>query len=405
MNTYKLGDLARIRSINDRSALTDLPDIDDPTGLQEAARLIYWAVCKKRVPASHPLRKQDGQPGWIWQGRIRDDVMDDLWPHLKDRMYVESERREEIVLALLRYLASSRVIICKNKGNNFNAAIYWVSDYWTPLEYTTVEEAHSEEPPEAPEEPNEPDEVGLCLPCRAGDPNCSREFPRATARMGHERYTHKVAVNDSGKVYSFEGFTSQDAEAVILDVLHSTGGLQNLRTIMHAAASADPRMIKPHVERALTDLTAGGFVESALVGSKLLYRITHTPVAQPDAEQPEVPAVMVDPEPEETVEGEFVSTASGLDEMNDLLVQSLKSLVAVSARLDRAKKEDVLKDERIAELERKLTAAEMRLVSQSNSPELARLREQVEELTQDRDDIKHRLEAWQQALQGLGVSK
>lgn len=412
----QIGDVARIRDVS--TPAPNVPDVDSPEGLQAAARLVYQVVHEK-LTAKSPVKQIDGTPGKMWQGRIQAEVIYTLWPGLDDRMYTSRERSKEIADELFSYLLKCKIMICRQRSSQYNPAVWWVSDHWSPMEVRTVQSepaaAMTTPDPVAAEEEN--------YTCRM----CSKEFKTPNSRGVHEYQMHQMAYDSEGTGYAYDlTFTTEVMESVILDVLGGVDRALTFRAVAIDSHEMDPRMGKATVERVLAGLLkqdrvrlvhGGVYPKYALAETvsdkdaetaRLLYNMgTETPAEQatPEAEEQAEEQAASEPETAESVRGDGLTTVlEGLLHIVSTAKGQLDSVAtAAVAVADHSRA-------RIAELERELHVVNTKLMTRARAPEVESLNTAVRELTaeleqvtMERDEVQRLLDNFQQALRGLGV--
>lgn len=259
----KLGDIARITPL-DKSIESELPNVDDPASLQEAAKLVHSTLAAKLdrtipTPAAYHAYHIKGRR---WSGRMRLEVMYALWPRLQDKVMVDEAERNRLCQAVFDYLRMTKTVICIQRTGVATPAVWWVSDHWTPM---TVSYVEPQTPTEAisEEDKTEPDQTAEgegTLPCR--EPDCFAVFTVGQARSGHEYNIHKMVAWPTGErfYYSADDFTTQ---YVVDEIMAALGGITKPVTFSGLVAityEKDPRLGKAVVRDHLANLVDAGLV-------------------------------------------------------------------------------------------------------------------------------------------------
>lgn len=247
-------------------------------------------------------RKHQHRPGYAWEGSVN-DVINRLWPDLKDRYLVTREESNDVKRALNRYLYQSGMLIClQNRGVTLPST-WWVSEKWNPVTVSYVRDlpvtddfaeadpgqveevvsdtettsdvgqdvspipefedalAEDEEQPlqnveDTGSEDKQVDEgeSGEYL-CR--DDGCSQSFGGAHHRAMHER-THGFRYNADGTVTRFtpgQGRSDDNVvKAALIRASREHGDWLNVETLTEMARSTNPMISKPSCYRAIKQL-------------------------------------------------------------------------------------------------------------------------------------------------------
>jgi hypothetical protein len=400
-----------VRVTNTATTSSDLPGVDTPEGLRESAHLV-WQLLTTKLNANNkaPIKQNDGVPGRTWQGKILLDVFHFIWPHMNDRMHISKTDASDLFEAVVDYLKQCKMLQCKQPGTQYNSAVWWVSDYWTPT--VNAPKNTAVEPAKATEADG--------VMCR----QCGQRCETTTSRGSHEFHAHNIAVTSTGEIVSYADFTEETADEIMLLVFGEAKEPLTLGSATVASHDIDPRMGNAACKATLARLLDQGKIQTATIGYRPTYSLAPQKAAQPEPETvPSKPVAA--PEPQyalkiSTVAPEVRTVAPVHTDLSALLDRTQKGLVnAASAISQAAVVVGTLADhcgaleEKLSLSEQKVASLKMQLIAKgaASGPEVDALRAQVQQLTEERDTAqgerdgyRDRLEKWQSALQGLGVS-
>lgn len=409
----KLGDIARITPLN-KSIAADLPDVDDIKALQASAELVH-SFLRTKITAVSIARTRDGRPGREWQGRILFEIIYKLWPRLNDRVLVTPEDARLRSGAILDYMIRCGIICCIRKTYDDVPAKWWVSDNFTPMTVSNVndretEEQVSEETEEADSEMTEIPEADGTYPCR--EPECDKSFTNATGRSGHEYNVHNMVSNADGErfYYAAGDFTPQYIVSEIVSVLNEVEKPLTFYGICSRTYARDPRLGKPIIRDHLADMVTA----NALIKSE---RGAYTYYAVASGDQLSGPiaglldavaeARQVRSEAKEEAKAAAVETSrapvptdlkSGIAYAKHVTSTALGGMKAVLDTMEELAAYAAEKDREIAGLKQRLMAAP------KASDKEKELEEELAKVKVERDLYKGKVEAFESALRGLRTS-
>lgn len=399
----KVRDIARIRDISDRSISTELPDVDNPEGLEDCAKLIHEKVkgILDRTVPTVPVKHRNGCPGRHWHGRMRLEVMFDLWPRLQDPVLVSEELRNDICGKLYDYLRSSGAMICVQRTNQFNPAVWWVNNHWTPMQVSHISDR---EDPAAVEEAAP--EADGAYPCR--DKDCTVAYTTPSGRSGHEFNVHRMVAKDETPLYLDDpGFTAEYIVDTIVKQLREAAQPLTFNGVATLVYNGDPRIGKTVTSSTLDALLKTNVVRLTNRGRWQAYELVPkgeeaavattdlTDVPVEDIEVAVGPS-LVDMPLGDLLEDMRKNMAQGVTYMNAAMVQikSAQSQIAeLTFELDGAR-------DTIADLRRQLAGAKMQNIQRGGSGGQQELEQKLAEVTRERDEFEQRLKTLREAIFG-----
>jgi hypothetical protein len=388
-----------MRMSEDSTLPGGIPDVESPEGLKAAAELVYRSL---HARPNCPERMRDGKPGKLWQGRIQKEVLYILWPSLDDRMILERDASKRITKKLFEYLSESGAVVGLQRTHGINAAVWWVSNHWTPLERRTIQEA--------PAETTEGNADPFGFACRV--PNCNAVSGGIAGRGVHEFHTHRIAVAADGTILSYdaEDFTPAYRMETVLHAMEGAPGFLAISSVHALAHGTDPRMGQKFTKDALGALVAQGRVYSEQRGTRVLFCVPQTPETASDAKDtPETVGIPEGaPMPESIMESDADWSATGSAQfIQRNLTRATKAVGELAAHAEELER-------RLAEVQQELKVTKVKLVSSKScaDPEKTELRRTVGHLTeklaeavQERDEYKQQLESIQRAISGFKPTK
>lgn len=410
----KLGDVARITPL-DKSVNSELPDVDDPEGLRNAAEHVHsFLRTKIKEKPTSIVRRLDGQPGRDWEGKILSQIIYKLWPRLADRVLVTEEEARARSGVLLDYMVRSSIIKCIRKTYQDVPAKWWVSDNFPALVVTYVDDPKdADETPEeidqaveeaVEEEDTEVPEVDGDYPCR--EPECKADLTTSQARSGHERKVHNMVAKLDGTrfYYGTADFTIKYVTDSIMEALQAATLPLTFYGVCTVVAEKDPRLGKPVVRDHLSGLVDAGLVvqtkpntftyyeaapQGALSGpvAGLLAAVVEEKTRQEEAKAAAV--VWTAPVPEDL--------KSSIEYAKHITSTALGNMRNVQETIDRLAAYAVDKDREIAALRQRLMAAP------KSSDKEKELEAELTEVKRERDLYKGKVESFEKALSVLRI--
>lgn len=407
----ELGDIARITPLN-KSIKGELPNVDDPDDLRVAAELVHkFFHTKQLVTPVSTVRERGKRPGREWQGRIRPEVFEKLWPRLKDRVLVTEEEAYARTGIVLDYMERSGILVCVRPSYRDVPAKWWVSDHFTPLIITQMEtepvtqtatEALFEE--SADKTVAESSEEEAKLVCR--EPECGAKFTAGQARSGHEHGAHKMVARPNGErfYYNDEAFTTQYIIDTIVELLKGSEKPVTFYGLWDLAVKKDPRLGKSILRDHLGEMVNAGVVSQGEQGSATVFSmVTEEAWSKPIQGLLET---LVEDRTKRAKEKESTATwttpvasdlKTGIAYAQHVMSTAMGNIKTVQEAIDALVQYAAAKDQEIAKLRIQLMG------SPKESSELKQLKEKLAQTEQERDLYKSKVEAFDRALAGLRV--
>jgi hypothetical protein len=373
--------MAQLNNIARVSGDTEVPDIrnDSPEGIEASAKFIWTAVLNQINKATARQMDRHGQPGYIWNGTLN-RVIENLFPELFISHLISKADAKEIKLAINAHHKKSNTLICRQAALRGGNSEWWVAKYWTDYRVQRIEPQNGQEPQE--EELNMAD-TSENFPCRQEGCNFSNRLPHV--RSGHELKAHGFRIQKDGTRVDLpqEPLTDEELRDLILEVLKAAPGPESWIQIHKLAVKTEPRVTRPQVRNMVhklaedpdCDLIAHGTSEYYTyytLASKLNEEVETLVQNLRSEDGTKAPAQIADT-PAKTQENGLFSTHITAVEK---LLEDLKTLDSMELELN----------------------SDAQAMMDAKDAELAQVKEELAQVTRERDQLKKLLKGFGQQV-------